>query len=153
MTTMIPRQQMIDAAKAPVLTFNEKNWEAVRASISPDFVYEEVATNRKVQGVDQVLPLWQGWATAFPDAKATFHREHLSDDSVVFEVSWRAARRYRVTGASAGSGMGAGCRYTATECCLPSSTSWIPPFGDCCPSTVTSAAPPVAPFLLCTVMT
>ena len=38
---MIPRQQMIDAAKAPVLTFNEKNWEAVKASISPDFVYEK----------------------------------------------------------------------------------------------------------------
>jgi steroid delta-isomerase-like uncharacterized protein len=90
---MIPRQQIIDAAKAPLLTFNEKNWEAVRASISPDFVYEEVATNRKVQGVDQVLPLWQGWATAFPDAKATFHREHLSEDSVVFEVSWRGTHK------------------------------------------------------------
>ena len=92
-STMVPRQQIIDAAKAPLLTFNEKNWEAVKASISPDFVYEEVATNRKVQGVDQVLPLWQGWATAFPDAKATFHREHLSDDSVVFEVSWRGTHK------------------------------------------------------------
>jgi steroid delta-isomerase-like uncharacterized protein len=92
-STMIPRQRIIDAAKAPMLTFNEKNWDAVRASISPDFVYEEVGTNRKVQGVDQVLQLWQGWATAFPDAKATFHREHLSDDSVVFEVSWRGTHK------------------------------------------------------------
>jgi steroid delta-isomerase-like uncharacterized protein len=92
-STMIPRQQLIDAAKAPMLAFNEKNWDAVRASISPDFVYDEVATNRKVQGVDQVIPLWQGWATAFPDAKATFHRELPSDDSVVFEVSWRGTHK------------------------------------------------------------
>jgi len=88
-STMIPQQQLIDAAKAPMLAFNEKNWGAVRASISPDFVYDEVATNRKVQGVDQVIPLWQGWATAFPDSKATFQRELLSGNTVVLEVTWR----------------------------------------------------------------
>lgn len=92
-STMIPQQQLIDAAKVPVLAFNEKNWDAVRASISPDFVYDEVATNRKVQGVDQVIPLWQGWATAFPDAKATFQRELLSGDTVVFEVTWRGTHK------------------------------------------------------------
>jgi len=88
-STMIPQQQLIDAAKAPMLAFNQKNWGAVRASISPDFVYDEVATNRKVQGVDQVIPLWQGWATAFPDSKATFQRELLSGNTVVLEVTWR----------------------------------------------------------------
>lgn len=88
-TTMIPQQQLIDAAKAPMLAYNEKDWNAVRASISPDFVYDEVATNRKVQGVDQVIPLWQGWATAFPDSKATFHNTLVSGNTVVFEVTWR----------------------------------------------------------------
>jgi len=92
-STMIPQQQLIDAAKAPMLAFNEKNWDAVRASITPDFVYDEVATNRKVQGVDQVIPLWQGWATAFPDAKATFQREFLSGETVVLEVTWRGTHK------------------------------------------------------------
>jgi steroid delta-isomerase-like uncharacterized protein len=90
-STMIPQQQLIDAAKAPMLAFNEKNWDAARASITSDFVYDEVATNRKVQGVDQVIPLWQGWATAFPDARATFHRELLSGNTAIFEVSWRGS--------------------------------------------------------------
>jgi steroid delta-isomerase-like uncharacterized protein len=92
-STMIPQQQLIDAAKAPMLAFNDKNWDAVRASISPDFVYDEVATNRKVQGADQVIPLWQGWATAFPDAKATFQRELLSGNTVVLEVTWRGTHK------------------------------------------------------------
>jgi steroid delta-isomerase-like uncharacterized protein len=91
--TMIPQQQLIDAAKAPILAFNEKNWDAVRASITPDSIYDEVATNRKVQGADQVIPLWQGWATAFPDAKATFQRELLSGDTVVLEVTWRGTHK------------------------------------------------------------
>ena len=92
-STMIPQQQLIDAAKAPELAYNDKNWAALRASLSPDFVYDEVATNRKVQGIDQVIPLWQGWATAFPDSKATFDRELASGNTVVFEVTWRGTHK------------------------------------------------------------
>jgi steroid delta-isomerase-like uncharacterized protein len=92
-STMISQQQLIDAAKAPILAFNAKDWEAVRASITSDFVYDEVATSRKAQGIDQVIPLWQGWATAFPDAKATFHRAFPSDGTVVLEVSWQGTHK------------------------------------------------------------
>jgi steroid delta-isomerase-like uncharacterized protein len=88
-STLIPQQQLIDAAKASLLAFNEKNWDGVRTSVSADFVYDEVATSRKVQGVDQAIAVWQGWASAFPDARATFHRELPSGNTVVFEVSWR----------------------------------------------------------------
>jgi steroid delta-isomerase-like uncharacterized protein len=88
-STMVPQQQLIDAAKAPMLAYNDKNWEAVRASLSPDCAYDEVATNRKVQGIDQVISVWQGWAMAFPDSKATVHSELASGNTVVFEVSWR----------------------------------------------------------------
>jgi steroid delta-isomerase-like uncharacterized protein len=92
-TTKLSQQQLIDAAKAPMLAYNEKNWNDVRASITPDFVYDEVATNRKAQGADQVISLWQGWATAFPDSGATFHRELTSGNTVVFEVSWRGTHQ------------------------------------------------------------
>jgi len=92
-STMMSPQQLVDAAKAPILAFNEKNWDAVRASITPDFVYDEVPTNRKVQGVDQVIPLWQGWATAFPDAKATFQRELLCGNVVVLEHTWQGTHK------------------------------------------------------------
>lgn len=87
--TMLSPQQLIDAAKAPLLTYGQKDWDAVKASITPDFVYDEVATSRKVQGVDQVLTVWRGWATAFPDSKATFHSAHASGNTVVLEVTWK----------------------------------------------------------------
>ncbi|MGH7547578.1 MAG: ester cyclase [Gemmatimonadales bacterium] len=87
--TMLSPQQLIDAAKAPLLTYGEKDWDAVRASITPDFVYDEVGTGRKVQGLDQVLALWRGWATALPDSKATFHSALVSGNTVVLEVTWR----------------------------------------------------------------
>jgi steroid delta-isomerase-like uncharacterized protein len=92
-STMISQQQLVDAAKAPIIAFNEKDWDAVKASVTPDIVYDEVATNRKVQGVDQVIPLWQGWATAFPDAKATFQRAFPSDGAVVLELTWQGTHK------------------------------------------------------------
>lgn len=92
-STMISRQQLVDAAKAPMMAFNEKNWDAVKASITPDFVYDEPATSRKVQGVDQVIPLWQDWAEAFPDAKASFDRAIPADGIVVLELTWRGTHK------------------------------------------------------------
>jgi steroid delta-isomerase-like uncharacterized protein len=92
-STMMSQQQLIDAAKAPLIAFNEKDWDAVRASITSDFVFDEVGTNRKVQGVDQVIPLWQDWATAFPDARATFNRALPSDKTVVLGLTWNGTHK------------------------------------------------------------
>jgi steroid delta-isomerase-like uncharacterized protein len=91
-STMVP-QQLIDVARAPIVAFNEKNWGAVRAAVTPDFVYDEVATARKAQGVDQVIPLWQGWATAFPDARATFNSAFSSGSTAVLEVTWKGTHQ------------------------------------------------------------
>lgn len=79
----------LDVAKAPLLAYNEKNWDAVRASISADFAYDEVATGRKAQGIDDVIALWQGWATALPDSKAAISSALVSGDAVVLEVTWQ----------------------------------------------------------------
>ena len=88
-STVVSPRQLIDAAKAPVLAFNEKNWTAVRAAITSDFLYDEVGTARKVQGADETIAMWQGWATAIPDARATFHQELASGNAAVLEVTWK----------------------------------------------------------------
>jgi steroid delta-isomerase-like uncharacterized protein len=91
--TAVSPQALIDAAKAPILAFNDKNWDRVRASITPDFVYDEVASGRKPQGADAVIPVWQGWAQAFPDSKATFNNALVSGNSVVLEVTWKGTHQ------------------------------------------------------------
>jgi steroid delta-isomerase-like uncharacterized protein len=87
--TVLSPQALIDAAKAPILAYNEKNWDEVRNLVSPDLVYDEVSTNRKVEGLDAVLSLWQGWAQAFPDSRATFHNALASGTTVVLEMTWK----------------------------------------------------------------
>ena len=92
-STMLSAKQLIDTAKALTAAYNDKNWDAMKAGITSDFVYDEVATGRKVQGVDQVLALWQGWATAFPDSKGTIDNAYASGDKVVLEVTWRGTHQ------------------------------------------------------------
>ncbi len=86
---MAKQQSLIDAAKAPTIAYNKKNWDAVRAVVTPGFVYDEVASQRKVRGINDVLTVWQGWARAIPDSKATFRDALVSDNTVVLEVTWR----------------------------------------------------------------
>ncbi len=87
-TTLSPKQ-LIAAAKAPLMAYNDKNWDALKASITPNFVYDEVGTDRKVQGVDNVMPMMKEWGEAIPDSKATFDNAYVSGNTVVIEVTWR----------------------------------------------------------------
>jgi predicted ester cyclase len=95
--TLLSEQQLITAAKAPTVAYNEKNWDAVKASITTGFEYDEVATQRKAQGADAVLTLWKGWATAFPDSKASFDHVYAIGDQVVLELTWRGTHQGPLT--------------------------------------------------------
>lgn len=82
-------EQLIKAAKAPFIVYNEKNWSALKDVVTPGFKYDEVASHRKLEGVEQVIEAWKGWATAFPDSKCTFHEAHVAGDKVIIELTWK----------------------------------------------------------------
>jgi len=86
-------QQLVDAAKAPILAYNDKNWEAVSRAIASDLAYDEIGTHRNLRGAADVIAAWKGWAAAFPDSKATFEAVHTSGSTVVIlEVTWRGTQ-------------------------------------------------------------
>jgi steroid delta-isomerase-like uncharacterized protein len=92
-TTLSPKA-LITAAKALIEAYNEKDWDRVKASITQDFVYEEVATGRKVTGRDATIDLWKSWAEAFPDSKGTYRAVHVADTgTVVLELNWKGTHR------------------------------------------------------------
>jgi len=82
------QKSVADVAKEQVLAYNEKDWDRARAALSPEVVYEEVGTHRKIKGVDDVLTVWKGWATAIPDSRATFQSEIVSGNTAVLEITW-----------------------------------------------------------------
>lgn len=86
-------RSVVDIAKAQVIAYNEKNWDKVKAGVAPGMVYDEVGTHRKVVGVEKVLEVLKGWATAMPDSKATFNSEVASGNTVVLEMTWRGTHK------------------------------------------------------------
>ncbi len=89
--TALSPQALIETAKAPILAYNDKDWDRVKASITSDFVCDEVGTRRKLQGADEAIAAWRGWAQALPDSKATIHSALVSGNTVVLEATWKGS--------------------------------------------------------------
>ena len=80
---------VIEIAKAGITAYNDKDWSKAKDMLAADAVYDEKGTHRRIQGADEIIEAWQGWAKAFPDSKATFVSEFASGDTAVLEVVWK----------------------------------------------------------------
>jgi steroid delta-isomerase-like uncharacterized protein len=80
---------VIETAKNATIAYNDKNWDNVKAVFAENGIYDEKATNRRTQGIGKILEVWQGWAKAIPDSKATFVNEYTSGDTAIIEVVWK----------------------------------------------------------------
>src|SRR5437660_3371469 len=92
-SSVMAQQSVVDIAKAPILTYNEKDWDGARKTFASGVVYDELGTQRKIQGVDGVIEAWRGWAAAMPDSKATFDKEVATGNTVVLEITWRGTHK------------------------------------------------------------
>jgi steroid delta-isomerase-like uncharacterized protein len=79
----------IKLAKEGIEAYNDGDWERFAAPLSSDAVYEELATQRKVQGPDQIVEASKGWKEAFPDSKGTITKVTEGADTVVLEITWQ----------------------------------------------------------------
>ena len=91
--TAISPETLIATAKSSLQAYNDKDWERLKAVSTPDVVYDEVATGRRTEGIEQCLELFKGWAKAFPDSTATFGDAFAAGDHVVIEVTWRGTHK------------------------------------------------------------
>jgi len=72
--------------------FANSDWNACKASMDENVVYEEPGTRVSVKGVDRCIDVLKAWKRAFPDAKATILSSLESGDRAVLEVEWRGTQ-------------------------------------------------------------
>ena len=65
------------------------DWAAVKGALSPDSVYEEYGTQRRIEGSDAIVAALQGWRRAFPDVKGTVNRVTSGENTAALEITWR----------------------------------------------------------------
>ena len=85
-------QTRTDLARAGVERFNEGDWTGFGELLSDDSIYEEPATQRRIQGSDEIVELNRGWKRAFPDAHGTVTNAIAADDTVTLEITWEGTQ-------------------------------------------------------------
>lgn len=80
-----------DVARANVEAFNAGDWEGVAATFASECVYDEVGTQRRLEGQDAILEAYRGWKEAFPDAKGRIDRTIADNGTVTLELTWEGS--------------------------------------------------------------
>ena len=81
-------QDLIRLARENVEAYSAGDWQRLKAPLAPDVVYDEVGSQRRLRGADQMVQAYQGWKQAFPDGKGTIKNAFASGNQVTIEVTW-----------------------------------------------------------------
>ena len=88
-TEALTTEEIVKLARKQVDAFNTGDWEQLRASLASDSLYDELGTQRKIEGPEKIVELFKGWKTAFPDAAGTVTSAVASGNKVALEVTWK----------------------------------------------------------------
>ena len=88
MSKTMPEQEVIKIARENVEAFTAGDWQRLKAALASDVIYDEIGTNRRLQGADQMLEAYKAWKQAIPDGKGTITHAFASSNAVLIEVTW-----------------------------------------------------------------
>ncbi len=87
-------------AREAVEAFNASDWERSKAIMTPDYVYNELGTQRRIQGPEEVVAALKGWKEAMPDVTGTVTNALASGDTVTLQVTWEGTQTGPLEGPS-----------------------------------------------------
>ena len=82
----------VDIACEQIEAFNAGDWDRFRSTLADDSVYDELATQRHLEGQDAILDATRGWKEAFPDAHGTIEKASAGDGTVTLEITWEGTQ-------------------------------------------------------------
>jgi steroid delta-isomerase-like uncharacterized protein len=84
--------ELIQVATNAIEAFSNGDWAAMEATMTPNSVYEESATQRRVEGPAAIIEVMEGWKQAFPDARGEIKNAAASGDQVILEIVWQGTQ-------------------------------------------------------------
>ena len=72
--------------------FSSGDMERYAATLTDDTVYEELSTQRSVQGKEDVIKTSIEWRQVFPDVSGTIQNIVASGDQAVAEILWEGTQ-------------------------------------------------------------
>jgi steroid delta-isomerase-like uncharacterized protein len=81
-------QDLIKIAQGMVEAFNAGDFEKSTAPMADNGVYNELGTQRRIAGRNDVMAALKGWKEAMPDVKGTVTNSFASGSKAVLEITW-----------------------------------------------------------------
>lgn len=75
-----------------IAAFAFKDWARYQEALTPDAIYDEKATGRRVQGAAAVTAAVRSWAEPYPDLIPIITKVVACGDAVVAEVTWKGTQ-------------------------------------------------------------
>jgi steroid delta-isomerase-like uncharacterized protein len=97
---MAATQELVDVAREEVEAFNAGDWDRFKSTYASDAVYDELATNRHVEGAEEITRVNREWKEAFPDATGTVTSAAACGDTVTVEITWEGTQTGPLAGPS-----------------------------------------------------
>jgi steroid delta-isomerase-like uncharacterized protein len=91
-TEALTADELVEVARKQIDAFNTGDWEQMRGLLASDARYHEFATERAIEGPEQIIEAFKGWKTAFPDAAGTVTSWVAGGDTAVLEVIWKGTQ-------------------------------------------------------------
>jgi steroid delta-isomerase-like uncharacterized protein len=82
-------QNLVTIAQELIEAFNANDAQRFKKHLTTNVVYDEVGTQRKLQGADAWVKTWEEWRRALPDVKGTVTNAVASGNTVVQEITWK----------------------------------------------------------------
>jgi steroid delta-isomerase-like uncharacterized protein len=79
-------------AREAVEAFNTSDWERSKAILAPDYVLNELGTQRRIEGPDAAIESMQGWKEAMPDVVGTVTNTFVSGNTVTLQITWEGTQ-------------------------------------------------------------
>jgi steroid delta-isomerase-like uncharacterized protein len=82
-------EDMEKLARQGLEDFNRSDWEAMRRTMAPDYVYEETGTGARADGAEALIEMCKTWKGATSDLAGELTRIVVDGDTVAMEIRWR----------------------------------------------------------------
>ena len=93
-------QDLTQVAREIVTNYGTANWKALKDLLTPDAVYNEIGTQRRIQGPDSIVQALQEWKKAMTDSQGTVTNAFASGTLVAQEITWQGTHNGAFSGPS-----------------------------------------------------
>ncbi len=80
---------LINKARQIVTAYSAADWNGLKGILASDALYDEIGTQRKIKGPDQIVQALQTWKQAMTDSKGTVTNAYASGNNVTLEITWQ----------------------------------------------------------------